>query len=220
AFVRVCSGRFTRDLPVIHTRTGKTYRLSNSHTIFGRDREIVSEAFAGDVLGLVGYSDFAVGDTLSSDPSVVYDEIPRFAPECFAHFHNPNPAKYKPFAKGLEQMLREGVVRRVQLRDAADSKSTLLSAVGSLQFEVAQYRMLSEYGVESRLEPAVWTLARWIGPKTPAGAVEAAGLPMKCARARDEAGLEMILFATEWSLQYFCEKHPDIELLRLPPVRS
>ncbi len=217
AFVRVCSGRFSRDLAVIHARTGKSYRLANAHKIFGREREIVSEAYAGDVLGLVGYSDFSIGDTLSSDPSVVYDEIPRFAPECFAFLFNPNPAQYKPFAKGLEQMLREGVVRALKPADAADTKSTLLCAVGPLQFEVAQYRMLSEYGVESRLESAAWTLARWVGPKTPRFALDAVGLPMKCVRVRDEKDAEMILFPTPWSLQYLGETHPEIELLRLPP---
>ncbi|MBI3566563.1 MAG: peptide chain release factor 3 [Elusimicrobia bacterium] len=219
SFVRVVSGRFSRDLPVTHTRTGKTYRLANAHKIFGREREIVEEAYAGDVVGLVGYSDFGIGDTLAEDPTVSYDEIPTFAPECFAHLYNPNPAKYKPFAKGLEQMLREGVVRQVTLKDQLDTKSTLLAAVGPLQFEVAQYRMESEYGVESKLETTPWTLARWIGPKTPAGAVDSVGLPMKCARAKDEHGAEMILFPTEWSLQYLAERHPEIELLRLPPKR-
>ncbi len=220
AFVRVCSGRFTRDLSVIHSRTGKSYRLANAHKIFGRDREIIEEAYAGDVIGLVGYSDFGIGDTLTEDPAVVFDEIPRFAPECFARISNPNPAKYKPFAKGLEQLLREGVVRALQPRDAGDSKTTLLAAVGPLQFEVTQFRLQSEYGVESRLEPMPWTLARWIGPKTPPGALDAVGLPMQSVRVRDEEGGEMILFPTPWSLQYLSEKHPEIELLRLPPAKA
>ncbi|MDE2509823.1 MAG: peptide chain release factor 3, partial [Elusimicrobia bacterium] len=165
AFVRVVSGKFTRDLPVTHSRTGKTYRLANAHKIFGRDREIIEEAYAGDVIGLVGYSDFGIGDTLSEDHAIAYDEIPRFAPECFARISNPNPAKYKPFAKGLEQLLREGVVRPLFPRDMGDAKTTLLAAVGPLQFEVAQFRLLSEYGVDSRLEPMPWTIARWIGSK-------------------------------------------------------
>jgi peptide chain release factor 3 len=220
AFARVCAGRFTRDLPVTHSRTGRTFRVANAHKIFGRDREIIEEAYAGDVIGLVGYSELGIGDTLSEDPKVVYDEIPRFAPECFARFSNPNPAKYKPFAKGLEQMLREGVVRALTpIESIGDAKTSLLAAVGPLQFEVAQFRMQSEYGVESRLEPMPWTLARWIGPKTPPGAVEAAGLPMQSARVRDEDGAEMILFPTPWSAQYLSEKHPEIELLRLPPAR-
>jgi peptide chain release factor 3 len=220
AFLRVCSGRFTRDLPVAHSRTGRRLRLANAHKIFGREREIVEEAFAGDVLGLVGYPDLGIGDTLSEDPAVVFDEIPRFAPECFAQLSNPNPAKYKPFAKGVEQLLREGVVRALQPWDSGDAKAVLLAAVGPLQFEVAQYRLLSEYGVESRLEPKHWTLARWIGPKTPAGAVEAAGLPLQSARVRDEEGSEMILFPNAWSVQYLSERYPEIQLLRLPPRRA
>ncbi|MBI4061925.1 MAG: peptide chain release factor 3 [Elusimicrobia bacterium] len=220
AFVRICSGRFTRDLSVTHSRTGKSYRLANAHKIFGRDREIIEEAYAGDVIGLVGYSDFGIGDTLGEDPKIVYDEIPRFAPECFARISNPNPAKYKPFAKGLEQLLREGVVRALVPRDAGDAKATLLAAVGPLQFEVAQFRLLSEYGVESRLEPMAWTIARWVGPNTKPWAVDAAALPMQSARVKDEEGNEMILFPTPWSLQYLSEKHPEIELLRLPPSRS
>jgi peptide chain release factor 3 len=219
AFVRVVSGKFTRDLTVTHSRTGKSYRLANAHKIFGREREIIEEAYAGDVIGLVGYSDFGIGDTLSEDPKVVYDEIPRFAPECFARISNPNPSKYKPFAKGLEQLLREGVVRQVIPRDMGDAKTTLLAAVGPLQFEVAQFRLQSEYGVESRLEPMAWTLARWIGPKTKPGAMDAAVLPVQSARAKDEDGNEMLLLPTPWSLQYFAEKHPDVELLRLPPKK-
>ena len=219
AFVRVCSGKFTRDLTVTHSRTGKSFRLANAHKIFGRDREIIEEAYAGDVIGLVGYSDFGIGDTLSEDPKVVYDEIPRFAPECFARISNPNPSKYKPFAKGLEQLLREGVVRALIPRDMGDAKTTLLAAVGPLQFEVAQFRLQSEYGVESRLEPMAWTLARWIGPATKPGAVDAVALPMQSARVKDEDGNEMILFPTPWSLQYLSEKHPEIELLRLPPAK-
>src|SRR5438477_4208323 len=84
AFVRVCSGRFERDMTVIHTRTGNRVRLASSHKLFGRERETVNEAFAGDVVGLVGHSDFRIGDTLAEDPRLVFDEIPRFAPESFA----------------------------------------------------------------------------------------------------------------------------------------
>src|SRR6476659_894720 len=84
AFVRVCSGKFERDMNVIHTRSGRKLRLSSSHKLFGRDRETMDEAFAGDVVGLVGYADFRIGDRLAEDGSLVFHEIPRFAPECFA----------------------------------------------------------------------------------------------------------------------------------------
>src|SRR5204862_6184019 len=80
AFVRICSGKFERDMSVIHTRTGRKLRLSSSHKLFGRERETVDEAFPGDVVGLVGHSDFRIGDTLAEDASIAYAEIPRFTP--------------------------------------------------------------------------------------------------------------------------------------------
>src|SRR5437016_4965707 len=97
AFVRVCSGRFERDMTVIHTRTGNRVRLASSHKLFGRERETVNEAFAGDVVGLVGHSDFRIGDTLAEDPRLVFDEIPRFAPESFTWIQSPSTAQFKRF---------------------------------------------------------------------------------------------------------------------------
>src|SRR5437867_776821 len=105
AFVRVCSGRFQRDMTVIHTRTGKKLRLSSSHKLFGRDRETIDEAFPGDVVGLVGHTEFRIGDTLAEDPSVTYAEIPRFTPACFAWLQSPSTAQVKRFREGLEQLL-------------------------------------------------------------------------------------------------------------------
>src|SRR5436305_6732419 len=145
AFVRVCSGRFERDMSVIHTRTGNKLRLSSSHKIFGRDRETIDEAFPGDVVGLVGHSDFRIGDTLATDPALVYAEIPRFTPECFAWLQSPSTAQYKRFREGLSQLLQEGVVQSFQLKDATQ-RGPLLGAVGPLQFEVVQFRMQTEYG--------------------------------------------------------------------------
>src|SRR3954469_17838495 len=155
AFVRVCSGRFERDMNVIHTRTGRKLRLSSSHKIFGRDRETMDEAFAGDVVGLVGHAEFRIGDTLAEDPSLVYHEIPRFTPECFAWLQSPSTAQFKRFREGLDQLLQEGVVQSFMLKDATQ-RVPLLGAVGPLQFEVVQYRMQTEYGAESRLESSPW----------------------------------------------------------------
>ena len=93
AFVRVCSGRFERDMKVFHPRTGTHVRLSSSHKLFGQEREIVNEAFAGDVVGLVGHAEFGIGDTLTEDPAVVHESIPRFTPEHFAFLHCPNAAQ-------------------------------------------------------------------------------------------------------------------------------
>ena len=160
AFVRVCSGRFTRDMKVLHTRTGNTLRLSSSHKVFARERETVDEAFPGDVIGLVGHAEFGIGDTLTEDAGIEYHEIPRFVPECFAYLHNPSTAHFKRFRAGLEHLLQEGVVQPFQLKHATQ-RVVLLGAVGPLQFEVLQYRLETEYGAKSRLEPAPWKLIRW-----------------------------------------------------------
>src|SRR5437899_1998710 len=161
AFVLICSGRFERDMTVVHTRTGKKVRLSSSHKLFGRERETIDEAYPGDVVGLVGHSDFRIGDTLAEDAGLAYQEIPRFTPECFAWLHSSSTAQFKRFREGMDQLLQEGVVQAFQLKDASQ-RVPLLGAVGPLQFEVVQYRMKTEYGAESRLESGPWKVIRWM----------------------------------------------------------
>src|SRR5215470_4762454 len=189
AFVRVCSGRFERDMNVIHTRTGKKLRLSSSHKLFGRDRETVDEAFPGDVVGLVGHADFRIGDTLAEDPSLVYHEIPRFTPECFAWLQSPSTAQFKRFREGLEQLLQEGVAQSFQLKDGSP-RGALLGAVGPLQFEVVQYRMQTEYGADSRLEQGPWKIIRWVITDEP---VDDSILPTGARLATDVGGKTVIL---------------------------
>ncbi len=215
AFLRVCSGKFHRDMPVIHAQTGKTVRLSSSHKLFGQDRETVDEAWPGDVIGLVGHDAFGIGDTLTEDRSILFDEIPRFPPEVFAFISNPNPSDAKKFRTGLEQLLQEGVVQTLAARSAPPG-STLLAAVGPLQFEVVQYRLKSEYGAESRLEPAPWTLLRWIEPhpalRNPSGLVVATGVSL----GADKLDQPVALFPNEWTMRYFTEKNPELKLSELP----
>lgn len=214
AFVRICSGKFARDMAVSNTRTGKKIRLSSSHKLFGRDRETVDEAFPGDVVGLVGHSDFHIGDTLSEDPTLVYAEIPRFTPECFAWLHSPSTAQFKRFREGLEQLLQEGVVQSFSLKDSSQ-RVPLLGAVGPLQFEVVQYRMQSEYGAESRLEQAPWKVLRWAA--TDKGqAIEAANLPTGARLGFDVSSNPIILFPEEWSCNFFAQRNPGIRLSALP----
>src|SRR5258705_630131 len=186
AFVRVCSGRFERDMAVVHTRTGKKLRLSSSHKLFGRDRETMDEAYAGDVVGLVGHSDFRIGDTLAEDPSLVYHEIPRFTPECFAWLQSPSTAQFKRFREGLEQLLQEGVVQSFMIKDSSQ-RVPLLGAVGPLQFEVVQYRMQTEYGAESRLEQAPWKIIRWVSTEN-SEPLDTATLPTGARLAFDGGG--------------------------------
>jgi peptide chain release factor 3 len=214
AFVRVCSGRFERDMNVVHTRTGRKLRLSSSHKLFGRDRETIDEAYPGDVVGLVGHGDFRIGDTLAEDPALVYHEIPRFTPECFATLQSPSTAQFKRFREGLEQLLQEGVVQSFLLKDAIQ-RVPLLGAVGPLQFEVVQYRMQTEYGAESRLEPAPWRVIRWINTAEGAG-VDDSDLPTGARLAFDAANQPVVLFQEQWSCDFFAQRHPKVVLSALP----
>ena len=214
AFVRVCSGRFERDMSVVHTRTGSKLRLSSSHKLFGRDRETIDEAFPGDVVGLVGHSEFRIGDTLATDPALVYAEIPRFTPECFAWLQSPSTAQYKRFREGLEQLLQEGVVQSFRLKDTSQ-RGPLLGAVGPLQFEVVQYRMQTEYGAESRLEQAAWKILRWARTED-GGPIDETQLPTGARLATDAAGKTVILFQEQWSCDFFAERNPRVRLSALP----
>jgi peptide chain release factor 3 len=215
AFMRVCSGKFTRDMVVQHAQSGKTVRLSSSHKLFGQDRETVDEAFPGDVIGLVGHDKFGIGDTLTEDRSILFDEIPRFPPEVFVYISNPNPSDSKKFRAGLDQLLQEGVVQSFTARSAPPG-ATLLAAVGPLQFEVVQYRLQSEYGAESKLVQTTWTLLRWIEPhpslSNPAGLVVATGVSF----GTDKLDQPVALFPNDWTLRYFVEKNPDLKLRELP----
>jgi peptide chain release factor 3 len=214
AFVRVCSGRFERDMSVVHTRTGKKVRLSSSHKLFGRERETIDEAYPGDVVGLVGHSDFRIGDTLAEDPALVYKEIPRFTPECFAWLQSPSTAQFKRFREGLGQLLQEGVVQAFQFKDSAQ-RVPLLGAVGPLQFEVVQYRMQTEYGAESRLETGPWKIIRWVNSAdgTP---LDETTLPTGARLAFDAAGKPVILFQEQWSCDFFAQRYPKVQLSALP----
>jgi peptide chain release factor 3 len=214
AFVRVCSGHFERDMTVTHTRTGKKVRLSSSHKLFGRDRETIDQAFPGDVVGLVGHGEFRIGDTLAEDASLVYKEIPRFTPECFAWLHSSSTAQFKRFREGLEQLLQEGVVQSFLLKDSSQ-RVPLLGAVGPLQFEVVQYRMQTEYGAESRLEQGAWKVLRWAVTEN-GQPVESTTLPTGARIAYDAFGKEVLLFNDQWSCDFFADRNPRVRLSALP----
>jgi peptide chain release factor 3 len=222
AFVRVVSGKFERDMFVVHAQSGRRVRLGNATKLFGNQRETVEDAVAGDVVGLVGNDLFGIGDTLTDDRTIVYDEIPEFTPECFAYLHNPQPGNYKRFNLGLEQLLREGVARKFDVVGGAQ-KVALLAAVGPLQFEVLAYRLQSEYGAESRVEMTSYSLARWWRVKDkPAPRVEDLAeldLPETPDGARlafDDRGRAVVLLTDEWPLRFFTSRNPSVELSPIP----
>ncbi len=216
AFLRVCSGTFTRDMKVFHPRTGKTLRLASSQRVFGRDRETVDVAYPGDVIGLVGHGVFGIGDTLSEEADLTYEPLPQFPPECFALLHNPVSSAYKRFRTGLEHLLQEGAIQAFALKDSVQN-IPLLGAVGILQFDVLQYRLESEYGATSRLEPMPWRVVRWVAPEdADHESLSPSKLPMGCRLAEDAAGRTVVLFNTDWELKYFSDKNPTVRLSKLP----
>jgi len=216
AFVRICSGHFQRDMTVLHSQSGRRVRLSSSQKLFGQERSTVDEAWPGDIIGLVGYDMFGIGDTLTEDTGILYNEIPRFPPEVFAFLSNPVPGNAKKYRAGLEQLLQEHIVQSFNLRHGP-SGVTLLAAVGPLQFEVVQYRLQAEYGAESRIEPAPWQFLRWFEPhpalENPTQLITASGV----AWGADLAGRPVILFPNDWTMRYFIEKNPELKLSTLPP---
>jgi peptide chain release factor 3 len=217
AFVRVCSGKFEKDLAVRHARTGKTIRLSRPQKLFGQDREVVEEAYPGDVIGLNNPGMFAIGDTLYVGPKVEFEGIPCFTPELFAWLRNPNPSAFKSFRKGVNELREEGAVQVLYDTDLS-KRDPILAAVGQLQLEVVQYRLENEYGVKTRLEPLDFTVARWVSGGWPA--LEAVGRVFNCKTVRDAWDRPVLLFRNSWNLQQLLEDHPSLELSAVAPVVS
>ena len=217
AFVRVCSGKFEKDMTVQHARTGRAIRLSRPQKLFGQDREVVDDAYPGDVIGLNNPGMFAIGDTLYVGPRIEYEGIPCFTPELFAWLRNPNPSAFKSFRKGVNELREEGAVQI--LYDIDESKrDPLLAAVGQLQLEVVQNRLEHEYGVQTRLEPLGFSVARWVLGGWPA--LEQVGRIFNCKTVRDAWNRPVLLFKNDWNLGQLRDDHPDLELSGVAPVVS
>ncbi len=217
AFVRVCSGKFEKDMAVRHARSGKTIRLSRPQKLFGQDREVVDEAYPGDVIGLNNPGMFAIGDTLYVGSKVEYEGIPCFSPEIFAWLRNPNPSAFKSFRKGVNELREEGAVQ--VLYDTDQSKrDPILAAVGQLQLEVVQYRLEHEYGVQTRIEPLGFSVARWVSGGWPA--LEKVGRIFNCKTVRDAWDRPVLLFKNDWNLNQLAEDHPNLDLSAVAPVVS
>ena len=217
AFVRVCSGRFARDMTVKHARSGKAIRLSRPQKLFGQDREVVEDAYPGDVIGLNNPGMFAIGDTLYVGNKVEFEGIPSFSPEIFSWLRNPNPSAFKNFRKGVNELREEGAVQI--LYDIDESKrDPILAAVGQLQLEVVQHRLEHEYGVETRLEPLGYQVARWVTGGWPE--LEKLGRIFNCKTVRDAWDRPVLLFKNEWNLNQLNQDHPEFELSKVAPVVS
>jgi peptide chain release factor 3 len=159
AFLRVCSGRFERDMLVKHHRLGREVRLSRPHSLVAQERSTVEEAFPGDIIGIINPGLFAIGDTISTTGGFNFKPLPQFQPEIFARIRPSDVGKRKPFDKGMWQMAQEGTV---QILHSLHDQEPLVAAVGRLQFDVLQYRLRSEYRVETMLDQLPFTCSAWL----------------------------------------------------------
>jgi peptide chain release factor 3 len=148
AFLRVCSGKFERNKYFHHVRLDKDVRFSNPYTFLARDKDVIEEAFPGDVIGLFDTGNFKIGDTLTEGEDFYFTGIPSFSPEIFKEVVNKDPMKTKQLEKGLLQLTDEGVA---QLFTQYGGNKKIIGCVGELQFEVIQYRLLQEYGASVQL---------------------------------------------------------------------
>jgi len=217
AFVRVCSGKFEKDMTVNHARTGKQVRLSRPQKLFAQDREVIEEAYPGDVIGLNNPGVFAIGDTIYVGQKLEYEGIPSFSPELFAYLRNPNPSKFKQFQKGVSELREEGAVQ-IMYSVNESRRDPILAAVGQLQFEVVQFRMQSEYGVETLLEPLSYNVARWVVGGW--DALEKVGRLFNTITVKDSYDRPVLLFKNEWNLNQIQADHPELELNAIAPVIS
>jgi peptide chain release factor 3 len=217
AFVRVCSGKFEKDMTVSHARTGKTVRLSRPQKLFAQDREVIEEAYPGDVIGLNNPGVFAIGDTIYNGQRLEYEGIPCFSPELFAYLRNPNPSKFKQFRKGVSELREEGAVQIMYSADEA-KRDPILAAVGQLQFEVVQFRLQNEYGVETSVEWLPYTVARWVDGGWEA--LEKVGRVFNTQVVKDSWERPVLLFRNEWNCQQLQTDHPELKLNAIAPVVS
>lgn len=206
AFMRVCSGRFERDLTVRHERLKKEIRLSRSHSMFAGDRATLDLAYPGDIVGVVNPGLFAIGDTVSLAGGFNFKPMPKFPPEVVARIRPIDVLRKKAFDKGMQQLSDEGAILILRGRGNYENQS-LVAAVGPLQFEVLQYRLKDEYKVETALEPLPFKYGAWlIG--NPDGFVTTSTSTL----AEDKAGNPILLYTQEWEKRFSLEKNPGYQL--------
>lgn len=207
AFVRICSGEFDRGMDVTLERTGKSMRLSNSTQFMADSRETVETAVAGDIIGLYDTGNFQIGDSIyTGKQDIKFEKLPQFTPELFVRVMAKNVMKQKSFHKGIDQLVQEGAV---QLYSTYSTGDYILGAVGQLQFEVFQFRMLNEYNSEVVMEPLGHKVARWINP-------DQLDEHMSSSRnilVKDRAGAPLFLFENQFAENWFKSKYPDVELM-------
>ncbi len=206
AFVKICSGRFERNANYKHVRLGKMMKFSSPTAFMAQKKETVEEAFAGDIIGLPDTGNFRIGDTLTAGEVLHFKGLPSFSPEQFKYIENQDPMKTKQLAKGIDQLMGEGVA---QLFTNQFNGRKIIGTVGQLQFEVIQYRLLHEYGAACRWEPVSLHKACWIESDNPE-ALENFKKRKAQFMAKDLSGRDVYLADSAYVLMMAQQDFPDI----------
>lgn len=213
AFLRICSGKFERGMSVKHVRAGKEIKLAQPQQFLAQDRDIVQEAFPGDIIGLFDPGIFRIGDSLSQGGEVVFDELPTFSPEIFARVTVKNALKHKQYQKGVDQLTEEGTIQVFHSTGVFDE--TILGVVGQLQFEVFEYRMKAEYGVDVMMQRLTYQFARWVtgNPKD----IDPTKFRINSQLVKDKNGNFVALFENEYAMRTAMDKMPDLKFMETAP---
>ncbi len=211
AFMRICSGKYDAAMEVRHVQSGRVMRLSQPQQIMADERKILSEAYAGDIIGVFDPGLFSIGDTLCMPKeNFQYEGIPTFAPEHFARVRQMDTMKRKQFIKGISQIAQEGAIQVFQ-ELAGGMEEIIVGVVGVLQFEVLKYRLENEYRVDIALEQLPYEYIRWIENKEEVDVLRLQGTSdMK--KIQDLKGNPLLLFVNEWSIRMTCDRNKDLVL--------
>ncbi|MDU4960734.1 MAG: peptide chain release factor 3 [Sporomusaceae bacterium] len=213
AFIRICSGKFSRGMTVQHMQTGKAVKLSQPQQFLAQDRIIVDEAYPGDIIGLFDPGLFGIGDTLCDNSRrFQFEDFPIFPPEQFAKVQAKDTMKRKQFIKGMEQLAQEGAIQVFRQPDIP-GEFFIVGVVGALQFEVLEYRLKNEYGADISMLMLPFGLARWIDGNEMNKPIK--GLE-KSAIVLDRNDLAVGLFTTEWSLRWVREQNSTLRFVASP----
>jgi len=210
AFMRICSGKFEKNMEVLHQQEGKKIKLSQPQQIMAQEREIIEEAYAGDIIGVFDPGIFSIGDTLCAPgKKILFEGIPTFAPEHFARVRQMDTMKRKQFVKGMSQIAQEGAIQIFQELEGG-MEEVIVGVVGVLQFDVLEYRLNHEYNVDIRLESLPYQYIRWISndavdPKT-------LTVTSDTKKIQDLKGHHLLLFTSEWNIRWALERNEGLEL--------
>ena len=221
AFLRLVSGRFDADKEVYHVQGGKKLKLSRPQQLMAAEREIIEEAYAGDIIGVFDPGIFSIGDTLCAPGRKFrFDPIPTFAPEHFRRVRPLDTMKRKQFLKGMEQIAQEGAIQ-IFKTPYTGMEEVIVGVVGTLQFDVLEYRLKNEYGVDLYMEGLPYEYLRWIDHDGDEPLKEEdliLGTDVKLVE--DYKGRQLLLFASQWSINWVADKNKALTLTEFGGTRE